>query len=423
MEENKMGTIPVSRLVISMALPLMLSLLINSLYNFVDSVFVARVSEDALTAISLAAPMQLIVSSLGLGNAVGLNAVISRALGEKNQKKVKDAASAALFLAFCSWILNSILCIAFARIYFESQSGGNEAIAAYGIQYLSICMIASLGQMGQWVFDRFVMASGKAHLFIFTLSAASLTNLILDPIFIFGWFGLPRMETAGAALATVIGQFMGCLAGMVINKKWNPEIPFAFTLKPDWVSVREIIKVGFPSTLVQILTSVVNIQNITTVGVHGITNGLIPIVAYNYGAKQKERIRQSIRYGILYGGGLFLIFFAVLEFCPGVVLKLFDASDNLMRIGVPALRILAVAYLLSIPGLIYQAALQGLSLGKESMYISMTRQAILPLVFAFLLKGFGNLNLIWGAFVLAELCGIPLAAALWKRKGEKQIQF
>lgn len=307
-------------------------------------------------------------------------------------------------------------------------------------------MIASLGQMGQWVFDRFVMASGKAHLFIFTLSAASLTNLILDPIFIFGWFGLPRMETAGAALATVIGQFVGCLAGMMINKKWNPEIPFAFTLKPDWVSVREIIKVGFPSTLVQILTSVVNmamnaiiitfsstavaafgvctkIQNITTVGVHGITNGLIPIVAYNYGAKQKERIRQSIRYGILYGGGLFLIFFAVLEFCPGVVLKLFDASDNLMRIGVPALRILAVAYLLSIPGLIYQAALQGLSLGKESMYISMTRQAILPLVFAFLLKGSGNLNLIWGAFVLAELCGIPLAAALWKRKGEKQIQF
>jgi len=171
MEENKMGTVPVSRLVISMGLPLMLSLLISSLYNFVDSVFVARVSEDALTAISLAAPMQLIVSSLGLGNAVGLNAVISRALGEKNPKKVKDAASAAIFIACCSWILNCILCLAFARIYFESQSGGNEAIASYGIQYLSICMMASFGQMGQWVFDRFVMASGKSHLFIFTLSA------------------------------------------------------------------------------------------------------------------------------------------------------------------------------------------------------------------------------------------------------------
>ncbi len=253
------------------------------------------------------------------------------------------------------------------------------------------------------------------------------------------------METAGAALATVIGQFMGCIAGILINKKWNTEIPFAFTLKPDWTSVKEIIKVGFPSTLVQILTSVVNmvmnaivitfsstavaafgictkIQNITTVGVHGITNGLIPIVAYNYGARQKERIRQSIHYGILYSG-LFLIFFAVLESCPGLVLKVFDASDNLMNIGIPALRILAVAYLLSIPGLIYQAALQGISLGKESMYISMTRQAILPLVFAFLLKRFGNLNLIWGAFVLAEFCGIPLAMWLWKRKGEKQIQF
>ena len=434
MEENKMGTVPVSRLVISMGLPLMLSLLISSLYNFVDSVFVARVSEDALTAISLAAPMQLIVSSLGLGNAVGLNAVISRALGEKNPKKVKDAASAAIFIACCSWILNCILCLAFARIYFESQSGGNEAIASYGIQYLSICMMASFGQMGQWVFDRFVMASGKSHLFIFTLSAASLTNLILDPIFIFGWFGLPRMETAGAALATVIGQFMGCLAGMLINKKWNPEIPFAFTLKPDWESVREIIKVvvnmamnaiviTFSSTAVAAFGICTKIQNITTVGVHGITNGLIPIVAYNYGAKQKERIRQSIRYGIIYGGGLFLIFFAVLESCPGFVLKLFDASDNLMNIGVPALRILAVAYLLSIPGLIYQASLQGLSLGKESMYISMTRQAILPLVFAFILKWFGNLNLIWVSFVLAELCGIPLAMMLWKRKGEKQIQF
>ena len=445
MEENKMGTVPVSRLVISMGLPLMLSLLISSLYNFVDSVFVARVSEDALTAISLAAPMQLIVSSLGLGNAVGLNAVISRALGEKNPKKVKDAASAAIFIAFCSWILNCILCLAFARIYFESQSGGNEAIASYGMQYLSICMLASLGQMGQWVFDRFVMASGKSHLFIFTLSAASLTNLILDPIFIFGWFGLPRMETAGAALATVIGQFMGCLAGMLINKKWNPEIPFAFTLKPDWESVREIIKVGFPSTLVQIFTSVVNMAmnaivitfSSTAVAAFGIHensehhNGWRPRYhkwsdsdcAYNYGAKQKERIRQSIRYGILYGGGLFLIFFAVLESCPGFVLKLFDASDNLMNIGVPALRILAVAYLLSIPGLIYQASLQGLSLGKESMYISMTRQAILPLVFAFILKWFGNLNLIWVSFVLAELCGIPLAMMLWKRKGEKQIQF
>ena len=239
---------------------------------------------------------------------------------------------------------------------------------------------------------------------------------------------------------------MGCLAGMVINKKWNPEIPFAFTLKPDWVSVREIIKVGFPSTLVQILTSVVNMAMnaiIITFSFDGSCcfwcvhkdseyynrrcsryhkrSDSDCSVQLRRKAKRKNPSVDPVRHSLRRRTVSYL--FAVLEFCPGVVLKLFDASDNLMRIGVPALRILAVAYLLSIPGLIYQAALQGLSLGKESMYISMTRQAILPLVFAFLLKGFGNLNLIWGAFVLAELCGIPLAAALWKRKGEKQIQF
>lgn len=438
MEENRMGTVPVNKLILSMALPLMLSLLISSLYNFVDSVFVARVSEDALTAISLAAPVQIMVSALSFGNSVGLNAVISRALGEKNQKKVKDAASVAIFIAICCWLINVGLCIAFVRLYFEKQAGGNEVIAAYGRQYLSICMLASLGQMGQWVFDRFVIASGKTHLFIFTLSSASLTNLILDPIFIFGWFGLPRMETAGAALATVIGQTVGCVAGIYINRRWNQEVPFGFTLRPDWKSVGEIIKIGFPSTLVQILTSLVNmamntilitfsstavavlgvcvkIQNVTTVGVHGVTNGLIPIVAYNYGAEKRERIHQSIRSGILYGIAFFAVFFLFLEFFPGTVLKLFNASGSMRAIGIPALRILAVSYLASIPGLIFQAGLQGLSLGKESMYISLTRQAIFPIAFAIILRQFGMIELVWCSFVLAEFCGFPLALWLWKK--------
>lgn len=442
MKENKMGTVPVNRLVISMALPLMLSLLINSLYNFVDSVFVAHVSEDALTGLSLAAPVQMIVSALGLGNAVGLNAVISRALGEKNEKKVRDAASAALFIALCSWILNCILCIAFIHIYFQVQSGGNEVIATYGKQYLSICMLASLGQMGQWVFDRFVIASGKSHLFLYTLSAASITNLILDPILIFGWFGLPKLETVGAALATVIGQAVGCIAGMLINRKWNKEIPFTFTLKPDRKCVGEIIRIGFPSTLVQILTSAVNmfmnsiliafsstavavlgvcvkIQNVVTVGVHGITNGLIPIVAYNYGAKKETRIHQAIRYSILYGAALFLVFFLILEIAPELALKLFAASENMMSIGICAIRILAIAYFLSIPGLVLQAALQGMSLGKESMYISLTRQAVLPILFALILSRFGNVSLVWISYIIAELCGIPLAIYLWKTKKEK----
>lgn len=419
-------------------IPLMLSLLINSLYNFVDSIFVSRISEDALTALSLAAPVQMIVSSLGLGNAVGLNAVISRALGEKRPDKVKKAASAAIFIALCSWILNSAVCLLFVNAYYRWQSGGNEIIASYGRQYLMICMLFSFGQMGQWVFDRFVIASGRSGLFLFTLSAASITNLILDPIFIFGLFGLPRMETMGAAIATVTGQCVGCIAGILINRRWNKEIPFAFTLRPDPESIRAILKVGIPSTAVQILTSFVNIamnsilltfsatavavfgvcarmQSVVTVGVHGINNGLIPIVAYNFGAGRRERISAAVRYAILYGMAFYLLFFLLLELFPVRMLQIFDASEHMMRIGVPAIRILAVSYLISISNLVFASALQGLSMGTRSMYLTMLRQAVLPFLFAFLLSRSGRLNLVWTAFILAELIGIPVALMLWNR--------
>ena len=433
MSENSMGTQKISRLVLTTGIPLMLSLLINSLYNFIDSVFVSRVAEDALTALSLAAPVQMMVSALGLGNAVGLNAAISRALGEGRPDKVKKTASAAIFLAICAWVLISVACLLGVRWYFEWQSGGNAAIARYGRDYLSICMLFSLGQMGQWVFDRFVIASGKSHLFLFTLSAASITNLILDPIFIFG-FG---MGTCGAAIATVIGQFMGLFAGIYINRRWNKEIEFSFTLRPDWQSVRTILRVGIPSTLVQVLTSFVTVamnsillvfsstavavygvcsrmMNLCTVGVHGIDNGLIPIVAYNYGARKPERVRESLRWAMGYSALLFLPFLLVLEFAPNWVLKLFNASEHMMGIGVPAVRILALAWIISIPNLVIAAALQGLSQPRQSMVLTLLRQAILPVLLALVFRHFGNLNLIWLAFVLAEAIGIPATMMLWR---------
>ena len=437
-KENPMGTEKMGKLILVTGIPLMLSLLINSLYNFVDSVFVSRVSEDALTALSLSSPVQILVSALGLGNAVGLNAVISKALGEKRPDKVRKAADASIFIALCSWALIAALCLLLVGPYFEWQSGGNEAIARYGRDYLTVCMLFSFGQMGQWVFDRFVIASGKSSLFLFTLSAASLTNLILDPIFIFGWLGLPRLETLGAAIATVIGQCVGCLAGIFINRRWNREIPFGFTLRPDRESVKAILKVGVPSTLVQVLTSFVSVAMnsillafsttavavygvcarvfaISTVGVHGIDNGLIPIVAYNYGAGKKPRIAQAIRWTLIDSAAFFLPFFAVLELAPGLVLKLFDASDFMLEIGVPALRLLALAWFLSIPSLVHAAGLQGLSLGAHSMVLTMTRQAILPVVFALILRLFGQLDLIWTGLILAEALGIPLALLLWRR--------
>lgn len=433
MSENSMGTQKISRLVLTTGIPLMLSLLINSLYNFVDSVFVSRVAEDALTALSLAAPVQMMVSALGLGNAVGLNAAISRALGEGRPDKVKKTASAAIFLAVCAWVLISVACLLGVSWYFEWQSGGNASIARYGRDYLSICMLFSLGQMGQWVFDRFVIASGKSHLFLFTLSAASITNLILDPVFIFA-FG---MGTRGAAIATVIGQFMGLFAGVYINRRWNKEIEFSFTLRPDWQSVRTILRVGIPSTLVQVLTSFVMVamnsillafsstavavygvcsrmMNLCTVGVHGIDNGLIPIVAYNYGARKPDRVRESLRWAMGYSALLFLPFLLVLEFASNWVLRLFNASQHMMGIGVPAVRILALAWIISIPNLVIAAALQGLSQPRQSMVLTLLRQAILPVLLALVFRHFGNLNLIWLAFVLAEVIGIPAAMMLWR---------
>ena len=433
--ENTMGTAPVKSLILKTGIPLMLSLLINSLYNFVDSVFVSQVAEDALTALSLAAPVQVLVSALGLGNAVGLNAAISRALGEKKPEAVKKTASAAIFLAVCAWVLISVACLLGVRWYFDWQSGGSEAIAAYGRDYLSICMLFSLGQMGQWVFDRFVIASGKSHLFLFTLSAASITNLILDPVFIFAL----GMGTRGAAIATVIGQFMGLFAGIWINRRWNKEIPFAFALKPDWRSVRTILRVGLPSTLVQVLTSFVTVamnsillafsstavavygvcarmMGLCTVGVHGIDNGLIPIVAYNYGARKPDRIREALKWALIDSFAFFLPFLAVLELAPALVLRLFNASEFMMSIGIPAVRLMALSWLISIPSLVVAAALQGLSQPTPSMVLTMLRQAILPVALAWLVRGTGRLELVWCAFAAAEAVCVPLALALWRRR-------
>ena len=432
-----MGTEKVSRLVLTTGIPLMLSLLINSLYNFVDSVFVSRVAEEALTALSLSAPVQVFVSALGLGNAVGLNAAISRALGEGRPDKVKKTANAAIFIAVCAWLLICAAALFGIRWYFDWQSGGDETIAAYGRDYLSICMLFSLGQMGQWVFDRFVIASGKSHLFLFTLSAASITNLILDPVFIFAL----GMGTRGAAIATVIGQFMGMLAGVYINRRWNREIPFSFALKPDWESVRIILRVGVPSTMVQVLTSFVSIamntillgfsstavavfgvlsrmQGLCTVGVHGIDNGLIPIVAYNYGAGRGGRIREALRWGLIYSGLLYMPFMLALEVAPGLVMRLFNASATMMGIGIPAVRLMALAWLISIPNLVVASALQGLSMPRPSMVLTMLRQAVLPVLLALALSRTGKLMPVWAAFAVSEALCLPLAARFWQQSME-----
>ncbi len=436
-KENIMGTHPIKTLILTTALPLMGSLLISSLYNFVDSLFVSRLSEKALTAITLASPLQLIAAALGSGIAVGLNAVISKALGQKNKQKVKDTANAAIALAFLSWIVIALISLFAARPYYEWQSRGDMEIITYGVSYLSIVMLFSLGQMGQWVFDRFTIASGKTNLFLFTLSSGAITNIILDPILIFGYFGLPAMGTAGAAIATVIGQFVGAICGIILNKKYNHEIQFSFTLKQNVHAMLEILKVGIPNMITTGLVSVIGIfvtailttfsttavaaygvcqriQNIVLVPVWGVNNALIPIEAFNYGAQNRQRVKDSIKWSMFYE-----LLFAVILIVPVTIfarqiLEIFNASEEMMGIGIPALRILAFSWMVSVISIILGASFQGFGQSLYTMILNMGRQVIFLFLYIFILRRFG-LNFIWISFVFAKLTALPVAFFLFRK--------
>lgn len=435
---NLMGTTPIPKLLWNNSIPLIFSLLAHNLYNFVDSVFVSHVSEAALTALSMAAPVQSLIGALGCGIAVGLNAAISKAMGEQDEQKVRDTASASLLLAVIAWLIVASVCIVGVEPYFAWQSGGDAEIAKAGVAYLRICMLFSLGTFGQWVYDRFVMATGRSSLFLITLSVASGVNLVLDPIFIFGWLGLPALGTTGAAIATVIGQFCGAIAGIVLNEKKNPEIYARFRFRVPMESIVNILKVGIPTSVMQGIVAITGIlmntvlqgfsstavaimgvcnriQGLATLPPHGINNALIPIIAYNYGAKSKERISQSIRWAYIYSYAMMGIILLGIELFPRQLLGLFEASDNMMAMGVPAVRILAVGFFLSVLGMVGSTIFQSLGMGNYSLYLTLTRQVALPLGLAYVFSHTGNLMLVWLAFVLAEVLSAPLTLSLLNR--------
>ena len=436
--ENTMGTTPVPRLIIRTSIPLIISLLVNNLYNLVDSIFVARVSEEALTGISFAAPLQMIMIALGCGLAVGLNAMVSRAMGEKKRDEVKKTVSAAIAMAFGAYLINVIVCLMAVKPYFAWQAGGNDAIAQHGITYIQICMLFSFGQMIQWVFDRLLIAAGKSTLFLATLGTASVVNVILDPILIFGYFGIPAMGTAGAAIATVVGQLAGGLLGIYLNLRRNQEIPIHFTLHISGRHVMNILKVGIPTAIMQGIMSVMGIfintilyqfsstavaiygillkvQNLAQIGVQGMNNGLIPIIAYNYGAKEEMRIRETIRYAFLYAVTIMTVILIILELIPDKILILFEASGQMMRLGIPAVRIMSVSFFVSSFSIIFAAIFQGFGNGSYSMYLAFMRQVIL--LIPILLTGafMGNITVIWSGFAIAEALSIPYGIWLYRK--------
>lgn len=437
-EENRMGTMPVLKLIITTSVPLIISLLVNNLYNLVDSIFVARVSEEALTGLSLAAPLQMIMIAMGSGLAVGLNAVISKALGEKNQKIVKDTASAAMIMAVGAYLLIVVIAVIVIEPYFAWQAGGNKEIAMHGIAYIRICMLFSLGQMIQWVFDRFLIATGRSSFFLLTLSTASIVNLILDPILIFGYLGLPAMGTAGAAIATVTGQFAGGVMGIIINIKRNKEIPIHFTLRISRTCVMRILKVGIPTAVLSGITSVVGVfintvlygfsstavaiygvclrvQNIAQIVVHGMNNALIPIIAYNYGAGKSKRIHETIRCAFIITAIVMTVILIVMELIPDKILLLFDASENMLEIGIPAVRLVSLSFFVGAFNIVFAAIYQGFGNGKFSMYLVFMRQIAFLIPLLLLAAYIGQISFVWLAFAAAEAISVPIGVLLYKK--------
>lgn len=436
--ENRMGTAPVQRLLLVNSVPLMLSLLFSTLYNTVDSMFIAQIDEEALTAVSLAAPMQLLMDALGSGIALGLNAAVSKALGEKDRDTVQKTVSAGLFLAFCAWGILAVIGMTAVNPFFFWQSGGNDKIAAYGISYLSICMIFSLVSMVQWVFDRCLIATGHSSLFLISLGGASFVNLVLDPVFIFGWFGLPAMGTAGAAIATMIGKTCGAFIALFLNLRYNSEIPIRFTLRPNIRCLAGILCVGTPTAFMQGLTSVAGIlmntvlvafsptavavagicsriQNLSLIGVHGICLGMIPIVAYNYGAKNGRRIFSTLRWALVDTIIIFSILFLALELLPKQILLLFNASEQMFLIGIPAIRILSLSYFISVSGVLVSHFFQALGRAVSSMILTLVRQVVFLLPCAVLFAQTGHIEAVWFAYVFAELLALPIMLFLFKR--------
>lgn len=425
-QENKMGAMPVNRLLISMSLPMMISMLVQALYNIIDSIFVSRINENALTAVSLAFPLQSLMIAFGVGTGVGINALLSRALGEKDSEKVNKAAVNGIFLDGVNFVIFLFIGLFATTPFYLSQTGDAE-IFSYGKQYLSIVCCCSLGMFTQFVFERLLQSTGKTFYTMLTQGMGALINIILDPIFIFGYFGLPAMGVAGAAIATVIGQTVAGIAAVAVNLKKNTEIKLQFRgFRPDMAIIGEIYKVGVPSIIMQSIGSLMTygmnqillaftstaatvfgvyfkLQSFVFMPIFGLNNGMVPIVAYNFGARNKERLTRTVKLSMVYAVCLMAAGFLVFQIFPAQLFAMFDASETMLAIGVPALRIISLSFVLAGFGIVSGSVFQALGNGVYSLIVSVARQLLVLLPVAFLLSLTGNLNAVWWAFPIAEL--------------------
>ena len=437
MKENKMGVMSIKKLVISMSLPMMVSMLVQALYNVVDSIFVSRVCEDALTAVSLAFPVQNLMIGVATGTGVGINALLSRSLGEKNYEKVNKIAANGLFLSFLSGLIFLVFGFVGTKIFFAGQVDPSDPIYTYGVDYLSVICFFSFGVFGQVACERLMQATGKTTLSMYTQLTGAIINIILDPLFILGIGPFPRLEAKGAAIATVIGQICSCIMGLILNKYCNKEIKLSFRkFRPDFRIITEIYKIGIPSILMVAIGSFMTfflnkillafsstaaavfgvyfkLQSFVFMPIFGLNNGTIPIVAFNYGAKNRDRILKTIRFGCLIAVSIMACGTVLMWIIPEQMLMLFKASEDMMSIGVPALKTISLSFVLAAVNISLGSSFQALGKSYYSMIVSFARQIVVLLPAAYLLSKTGVIDYVWLAFPIAELASLAVTSAFF----------
>lgn len=428
-QENKMGVMPVGKLLFTMSLPIMISMLVQALYNVVDSMFVARVSENALTALSMAFPIQNLMIAVSTGLGVGLNAVLSRALGAKDEKGVNRAATNGIMLLFICGLVFMLGGATIVRPYFEMQTDIAEIVES-GVDYTTIVMLGSMGIFMQILFERLLQSTGRTLLTMVSQGVGAIANIILDPIFIFGLFGVPKMGVAGAAYATILGQWIAAAIGLVMNIRKNPEVSISMKgFRPHGATIRHILSIGIPSVVMQSIGSVMTflmnqiliafsatavavfgvyfkLQSFVFMPVFGLNNGTVPIIAYNYGAGKPDRITGTIKLAAVYATTIMLCGFAVFQLMPDKLLMIFSASDMMLSIGIPALRIISISFLFAGCSIVCTSLFQALGHGMLSLWISVFRQLVVLLPVAFIFAKLGGLHTVWFAFPIAEAFAI-----------------
>lgn len=443
--ENKMGTMPITKLLVNMALPLIFSMLVQGMYNIVDSIYISRVSESAVTALSLAFPIQNLIISFGVGTAVGVNALLSRSLGEQNVENTNLSAGNGFFLLAVSAIFFAVFGVFGSRPYFEMQSDVAETIES-GSAYLAICSIFSLGCFVQILCERLLQATGRSFLSMVLQVTGAAVNILLDPVFIFGWFGLPAMGVAGAAVATVLAQWIAAGVGIFLNLRYNHDVQLTRKyLKPHGEIMKIILSIGIPSILMMGIGSIMTfgmnqilqgfnetatgvfgiyfkLQSFVFMPVFGINNATISIIAYNYGARKPKRVMSTVYHAMVIACCIMVMGSLAFELLPDLLLNIFNPTPEFSRMGRVALRVIAISFPMAAIGIAISGFFQALGKSTYSALASLCRQLIVLLPAAYLLSLSGNVDLVWWSFPISEVASMLFSLVLFLKLYRNKIK-